>query len=81
MRLTLYRQEGCSYCERVADKLDELGLTYDSEWVGRRHSEREAVNELTGQRQVPVLVDPDHHVTMAESANIVTYLDGTYGET
>ncbi|MDX1748612.1 MAG: glutathione S-transferase N-terminal domain-containing protein, partial [Halobacteriales archaeon] len=32
------------------------------------------------QRAVPVLVDDDTGVTMAESANIVEYLGTTYGE-
>jgi glutathione S-transferase len=79
MSRRLYEQEGCPYCERVADRLEELGLDYESVWVSTRHSEREAVKELTGQRQVPVLVDGA--VTMPESDRILEYLTATYGDT
>lgn len=50
-------------------------------WVGRRHSEREEVRVLSGQWQVPVLVDERNHVTMPESDRIVEYLEGTYAGT
>jgi glutathione S-transferase len=78
MGLTLYRLEGCPYCEKVADRLDELELDYDSVWVEGLHSERNEVKRVSGQRGVPVLVDEDRGVTMAESDRIVEYLDGSY---
>lgn len=79
MSRTLYRLEGCPYCERVVDKLDELEADYHSIWVESMHSRRNRVKEVTGQRQVPVLVDDEYGVTMAESARILEYLDATYG--
>ncbi|WP_440990600.1 glutaredoxin family protein [Haloarchaeobius baliensis] len=78
MSLTLYQLEGCPWCETVADKLDELGLEYESIWVEALHSERDEVKRVSGQRAVPVLVDSAHGVTMNESANIVEYLETTY---
>lgn len=79
-KLTLYELEGCPYCAKVTSKLDELGLEYDSIMVPRSHSERTEVKEVSGQTGVPVLVDPDHDVEgMAESDDIVAYLDETYG--
>jgi glutathione S-transferase len=81
MTLRLYEQEGCPYCERVATRLDELGLEYESVWVSARHSERQALKQLTGQRQVPVLVDETHVVTIPESDRILEYLTATYAET
>jgi len=78
MGLTLYRLEGCPYCEKVADRLDELELDYDSVWVEGLHSERNEVKRVSGQRGVPVIVDDDRGVTMAESDRIVEYLDGSY---
>ncbi|MFC7177571.1 glutathione S-transferase N-terminal domain-containing protein [Halosegnis marinus] len=78
--LTLYRLEGCPFCELVVDELDDLGLEYDSVWTEGLHSKRNAVREVSGQRAVPVLIDPAHGVTMAESANIVEYLHTTYGD-
>jgi len=79
-RLTLYRLEGCPFCELVVDELDELGLEYESVWVEGLHSRRNAVKRVSGQRGVPVLVDRDHGITMAESANLVEYLHTTYGD-
>lgn len=80
MSRTLYRLEGCPYCVRVVDKLDELDLEYHSIWVEAKHSRRNRVKEVSGQRQTPVLVDDEYGVTMAESARILEFLDATYGE-
>ena len=80
MTITLYQLDGCPWCEKVADKLDELGLDYESVWVEALHSKRDEVRRVSGQRAVPVLVDDDTGVTMAESANIVEYLETIYGE-
>lgn len=79
-QLTLYRLEGCPYCELVVDELDELGLDYESIWVEGLHSKRNEVKRVSGQRGVPVLVDRDYGLTMAESAKIVEYLQTTYGD-
>lgn len=77
--ITLYRLQACPYCERVVRKLDELELDYHSRFVEPLHSERNIVKRLTGKRTVPALVDENTGVTMSESANIVEYLDATYG--
>lgn len=76
--LTLYRLEGCPFCEVVADRLDELELEYDSIWVEGLHSKRNEVRRVSGQRQVPVIVDETRGLTMAESENILEYLDAAY---
>jgi glutathione S-transferase len=78
MSMTLYQLEGCPYCELVADRMDELDLDYETIWVEGLHSRRDEVRRVSGQRQVPVLVDEDYGVTMAESERIVEYLDRTY---
>ena len=80
MSLTLYRLEGCPYCEFVVDKLEALDVEFDSVWVEGRHSRRNEVKSVSGQRQVPVVVDDAYGVTMAESARIFEYLETTYGE-
>ena len=77
---TLYRLQACPYCERVVRVLDELGIDYRSRFVEPMHSERTAVKRLTGARTVPAIVDEHTGVTMAESANIVDYLERTYGD-
>jgi glutathione S-transferase len=76
--LTLYRLEGCPYCEHVVDRLEELGVGYESVWVEGEHSKRNEVKRVSGQRQVPVVVDEAYGVTMAESERILDYLETTY---
>jgi glutaredoxin len=78
MAFTLYQLDGCPYCEKVADRMDELDLDYETVWVEALHSERNEVKEVSGQRGVPVLLDDDRGVTMAESEKIVEYLDKSY---
>ena len=78
MSLTLYRLEGCPYCELVADRLDELDLKFESVWTEGLHSKRDEVKRVSGQRAVPVLVDDEHGITIAESERIVEYLDTSY---
>jgi len=78
--ITLYELEGCPYCTIVADKLEALGLEYDSVRVPSSHAQRDEVKEVSGQTGVPVLVDEEHGVEgMPESDDIVEYLDETYG--
>jgi glutathione S-transferase len=77
--ITLYRLQACPFCERVVRKLDEYGLDYESRFVEPMHSDRDVVKRVSGARTVPVIVDERTGVTMSESANIVAYLDATYG--
>lgn len=78
MTLTLYRLEGCPFCELVVDRLEELDIDFESVWVEGLHSRRDEVKEVSGQRVVPVLIDDDRGVTMAESDRIIDYLETTY---
>ncbi|SEW17526.1 glutaredoxin family protein [Halobacterium jilantaiense] len=77
--ITLYRLQACPFCERVVNRLDELGLEYQSRFVEPMHADRDAVKRIVGARTVPAIVDDETGVAMAESANIVDYLDATYG--
>ncbi|WP_049928053.1 glutathione S-transferase N-terminal domain-containing protein [Halopiger goleimassiliensis] len=78
--ITFYRLQACPYCERVARTLQELELEYQSRFVEPLHSKRDVVKRVAGVRSVPVIVDANTGVTMAESANIVDYLEATYGD-
>ncbi|WP_049984393.1 glutathione S-transferase N-terminal domain-containing protein [Halorubrum sp. BV1] len=79
--LTLYELDGCPYCAKVKTKLADLGVEYDSVTVPRSHGERTEVEEISGQTGVPVLVDEANGIEgMAESDDIVEYLDETYGD-
>lgn len=75
--ITLYSLDGCPYCERVEEALAEHEIEYETEWVEGLHSTRNEVKRVSGQRAVPVLVDEDHGVTMAESERIVEYVERT----
>ena len=78
--LKLYETVGCPYCDKVKEKLDELGLDYESVMVPRAHNDRTEVEEVSGQTGVPVLSDPGNDIQgMAESDDIVQYLEETYG--
>ncbi|MEE6210206.1 glutathione S-transferase N-terminal domain-containing protein [Salarchaeum sp. III] len=77
--ILLYRLQACPFCERVVNKLDEYGLDYHSRFVEPLHSERDAVKRVVGARTVPAIIDDNTGVAMAESGNIVQYLDRTYG--
>jgi len=78
MSVTLYQLDGCPYCEKVADRLDELGVDYETNWVEALHSQRNEVKRVSGQRGVPVIVDDEHGVTMAESDQILEFVDRNY---
>ena len=78
--ITLYRLQGCPFCERVVRTLDELDLAYQSRFVEAMHSKRNVVKRVSGSRTVPAIVDQNTGVTMSESANIVEYLERTYGQ-
>ena len=77
MSIQLYALDGCPYCEAVSDALDDAKVTYDTTWVDPLHSDRNAVKQVSGQRGVPVLIDESRGVTMAESENILEYVERT----
>jgi len=79
-QITFYRLQACPFCERVARRLQAYDLDYRSRFVEPMHSRRNVVKREAGVRTVPVIVDERTGVTMAESANVVEYLDATYGE-
>ncbi len=78
--VTVYRLHGCPYCERVIRALEDREIPFESVFVPGEHSRRDAVKRVSGGRAVPVIVDESTGVSMAESGNIVDYIDRTYGE-
>lgn len=77
MDITLYALDGCPFCETVHDALEAHGVEYETRWVEAMHSQRNEVKRVSGQRGVPVLVDDERGVTMAESEHIVDYVETT----
>jgi len=54
-RRILLRIEGCPYCIRAEQALDQAGINYEKLEINP--SDRSMVIALSGQRTVPVLVD------------------------
>lgn len=77
--LELYQYESCPFCVKVRRKLTELGLDWIARTVPTDLSQRERVVQISGQKLVPVLVDPDNRMIITESDDICAYLDETYG--
>jgi glutathione S-transferase len=80
-RLVLYERESCPYSRLVREALSELDLDVlikpcpPGEW---RH--RGELRALSGDDQVPFLVDEGAGVMLSESKHIVKYLFEHYGE-
>ena len=77
MSITLYELEDCPFCVKVAEALQEAGVEYETVWTDALHSDRDEVKRVSGQRGVPVLVDEERGVTMAESDNILEYVENS----
>lgn len=75
--LEVYQFEGCPFCSKVRKKMTNLQLDFIARQVDP--NDRSRVEEISGQENVPVLVDPNTDTTMPESDDIVEYLDEHYG--
>ena len=79
--LELYQMDHCPYCVKVRGVLQELGLEYISHDALPGTEERDRLVRLGGKQQVPFLVDnvnPENHVMMYESDDIIRYLREKY---
>ncbi len=77
MALTFYHVNWCPECQIVREKLEELGLQYESVIVPDMRPFRKQVFEVSGQYYVPVLKDGD--TVLSETRDILSYLETTYG--
>jgi glutathione S-transferase len=77
--LELWSFEGSPFSRLAREALCTLELPYRLHNVGRGSPSRRAFVERSGKMQVPYLADPNTGVEMFESADIVAYLDRTYG--
>ncbi len=74
--LEVYQFEGCPFCGKVRQKMTDLGLDFVARHVDP--NDRDRVKEVSGQRNVPVLVDNNTDTVMPESSDIVDYLEEHY---
>ena len=75
--MTLYHVPWCPECLLVTQRLDDLGLAYESVIVPDARAERAQVFEVSGQYYVPVLKDGDK--VLSETRDILSYLETTHG--
>jgi mycoredoxin len=76
--MKLYHVSWCPECLTVRDKLDELGVSYESVIVPDSRPQRSEVFEASGQYYVPVLRDGDK--VLSETADILSYLESKYSQ-
>jgi glutathione S-transferase len=85
--LELYQFEGCPYCQKVREKLSELGVSYviHNPRLGKSADHRvtnrttyDELVEMGGLDQVPYLVDTRRNTSLYESDDIVEYLETHY---
>lgn len=74
----LYQIEECPFCRGVREKLQELGLDYIVRTVDK--DDRSRVKEVSGQENVPVIVDQKNDVIMPESDDIIEYINENYSK-
>ncbi len=78
---TLYVRDYCMFCNRVIRRIGQLDLDIEVRniWQNREHEQE--LNTATGRSRVPVLaIRNQQNATewMAESANIIRYLETTH---
>jgi len=76
--ITLYQFEECPYCEKVRQKLRELGLNYDKVNVPRDREAplRKELREKSGVPTVPVIKIDGRY--LGESAEIIRHLEQNF---
>jgi glutaredoxin len=82
-RLALYHFDGCPFCMRVRRAIDLLGVDVELRNIYEDREHMDALLAARGRATVPVLriSSPDGEDRwMPESADIVRYLQATYGE-
>ena len=77
--LDLWSFESSPFCRIAREALCSLELPYRLHNVGKGSPRREAYVSRSGKMMVPFLADPNTGVEMFESADIVRYLERTYG--
>ncbi len=77
--LELWSFEASPFCRIVREKLCTLEMPYRLHNVGKGSPGRPDFKLRSGKMQVPYLFDPNTDRSLFESADIVAYLDRTYG--
>lgn len=79
MQLELYQKESCPYCQKVRQKMSDLGLSFVAHNPRQNEEKMEEMMNLGGQDMVPFLVIRDDsgeiQEHMYESDDIVDWLE------
>lgn len=82
-RLALYHFDGCPFCTRVRRAIDGLGIDVELRNIYENPDFLRELREARGRTTVPVLritsADGEER-WMPESADIVRYLEASYGQ-
>jgi len=73
--IQVYQAEWCPFSRLVRQKLTELGVDYICRQVEPQQPERDTLEEISGQRSIPVVVLEDGRVLSGETEDIVAELD------
>jgi glutathione S-transferase len=76
MALKLLHFEGCPFCAKVRLSLKHMNLPYEAEAI--EPGDRRRVEEVSGQKLVPVLCDEER--VIPDSTRILRYLIARYGD-
>jgi len=77
--LELWSYEASPFSRLAREALCDLEIPYLLHNVARRSAGRPALRARSGKMMVPYLADPNTGKEMHESADIVAYLEATYG--
>ncbi len=77
--LDLYQFEECPYSQKVRKTLSNLRIDYIIRNVAEDKKMRTHLSRLTGQNEVPTLIDSDQDITIAgDDVKIIAYLENKY---
>src|SRR3712207_6471461 len=72
--IEVFQAEWCPYSHLVRERLTELGVDYVARQVEPKPRDRDRLEEISGQRSIPVVVLEDGTVLSGETEDIVREL-------
>ena len=77
--LELYQFEDCPYSTKVRKRLSELEIDYVLRNVSQDKSKRSLLRKVSGQDEVPTLIDSDRDaIIAADEKRIIQHLETYY---
>ena len=75
--IEVYGREGCSYCTKARELLDERDISYEYIQLGVDVTKEEFVQKFPGQKTVPVIVA--YGMKVGGYSELVDYIEETSG--